>query len=61
MFNKVIQYFKEIRVELGKVTWPSKNELIGSTIVVVVVSLILSVFTGIVDFVLSKIAGMILG
>ena len=60
MFNKVIQYFKEIRVELGKVTWPSKNELIGSTIVVVVVSLILSVFTGIVDFVLSKIAGMIL-
>ena len=61
MFNKVIQYFKEIRVELGKVTWPSKNELIGSTIVVVVVSLILSVFTGIVYFILSKIAGMILG
>jgi preprotein translocase subunit SecE len=61
MFNKVIQFLKEIRVELGKVTWPNKNELIGSTIVVVVVSLILSLFTGVVDFVLSRLAGLVLG
>lgn len=46
---------------MGKVTWPTKNELIGSTIVVVVVSLILSLFTGVVDFILAKLAGMVLG
>ena len=60
MFNKTIQFLKEIRVELGKVTWPSKNELIGSTIVVVVVSLLLSAFTGVVDFILSRLAGLVL-
>ena len=59
MFNKTIQFLKEIRVELGKVTWPSKNELIGSTIVVVVVSLLLSAFTGVVDFILSRLAGLV--
>jgi len=60
MFNKTIQFLKEIRVELGKVTWPNKNELIGSTIVVVVVSLLLSAFTGVVDFILSRLAGLVL-
>lgn len=60
MFNKAIQFLKEIRVELGKVTWPNKNELIGSTIVVVVVSLLLSAFTGVVDFILSRLAGLVL-
>jgi preprotein translocase subunit SecE len=60
MFNKAIQFLKEIRVELGKVTWPNKNELIGSTIVVVVVSLLLSAYTGVVDFILSRLAGLVL-
>jgi preprotein translocase subunit SecE len=60
MFNKTIQFLKEIRVELGKVTWPNKNELVGSTIVVVVVSLLLSAFTGVVDFILSRLAGLVL-
>ena len=40
---------KETRTELTKVTWPTKNEIIGSTIVTVVVSIVLSVFIGIVD------------
>ena len=35
--------------EMRKMTWPTKDELIGSTIVVVVVSLIVSIFIGLVD------------
>jgi len=34
-------------------TWPSKDELIGSTIVTVVVSLIIAIFIGIVDRILT--------
>jgi len=45
---------KETRTELTKVTWPTKSEIIGSTIVTVVVSIVLSVFIGIVDFILDK-------
>jgi len=52
--QKVIRFLKETRTELTKVTWPTKNEIIGSTIVTVVVSIVLSVFIGIVDFILDK-------
>ncbi len=52
--QKIIRFLKETRTELTKVTWPTKNEIIGSTVVTVVVSLILSIFVGIVDFILDK-------
>mgnify|MGYP003857336193 CR=1 FL=1 len=38
--------------ELKKMTWPSKDELVGSTIVVVVVSFVVAIFIGIVDRIL---------
>ncbi len=38
---------------MRKVTWPTKDELMGSTIVVIVVSLIVAIFIGIVDRILS--------
>ena len=38
--------------ELRKMTWPTKDELIGSTIVTVVVSVIVAIFIGIVDRIL---------
>lgn len=52
--QKLIKFFKEVQSELIKVTWPSKDEIVGSTIVTVVVSIIMSIFVGIVDFVLDK-------
>jgi preprotein translocase subunit SecE len=59
-FSKVIQFFKEVRVELGKVTWPSREELIGSTIIVIVLSLIMSAYIGLLDFLLSSLFGRII-
>lgn len=47
--------------ELRKVTWPTKDELIGSTIVTVVVSLIVAIFIGIVDRVLTLVIQAIFG
>ena len=38
--------------ELRKMTWPTKDELVGSTIVTVVVSMIVAIFIGIVDWIL---------
>ena len=51
--EKLIKYYKETAAELRKMTWPSKDELIGSTIVTIVVSLIVAIFIGIVDFFLT--------
>ena len=50
--EKIKQYLKDTLGELRKMSWPSKDELVGSTIVTVVVSVIISAFIGVVDRVL---------
>ncbi len=52
--QKIVKFLKEAKTELFKVTWPSRNEILGSTIVTVVVSIIMSIFIGVVDFILDQ-------
>lgn len=61
MVNGIKTYWNETVAELEKVTWPSKDELIGSTIVTVVVSLILGFFIFGVDLVLAQGVSTVLG
>ncbi len=51
--EKIKKFLKEVVAELRKVTWPTKDELIGSTIVTIVVSMIVAIFVGIVDRILT--------
>ena len=53
MIQKVRTFFSEVKVELGKVSWPTREELLGSTAVVLMTMLILSVFIGVCDFIFS--------
>jgi len=55
MANKVTGFFKEVQGELKRVSWPSREELIGSTIIVITLTFILATFIGCVDFILSMI------
>jgi preprotein translocase subunit SecE len=59
--NKFNRFLKEVMAELRKVTWPSKEELIGSTIVTIVVSTIIAIFIGIVDRILTLVVQSIFG
>jgi preprotein translocase subunit SecE len=52
-FERLAQYVHETREELKKCTWPSKDELIGSTIVVLLSIAILGFFTIAIDFVVA--------
>ncbi len=61
MLEKIKQFLKEVRYELTKVTWTTREELIYSTIIVIVVSMVLAVFIGIVDVALSNLVAMLLG
>jgi preprotein translocase subunit SecE len=47
--NKVVVFLKEVKSELGKVTWPRRDELIGSTIIVFLLVIFLGAYLGIVD------------
>ncbi|BBO85530.1 preprotein translocase subunit SecE [Desulfosarcina ovata] len=53
IIDKSIQFLREVKVELKKVTWPSKKQTMGSTVVVLVIVTIISLFLGVVDAGLS--------
>jgi preprotein translocase subunit SecE len=54
------QFLKDVRSELRKVTFPSRQETLASTAVVITVVFIISVYLGIVDFGLSVVLSSIL-
>jgi preprotein translocase subunit SecE len=60
IFKKLITFIIEVKTELKKVSWSSKEEIIGSTWVVVVSVFLLAVFIGMIDLVLSKFVGLII-
>jgi preprotein translocase subunit SecE len=53
-YQKIKQFIMEVRTELSKVSWSTPHELMGSTMVVIVVTLLMAVFIFAVDGVLSK-------
>ncbi len=59
VISKPINFLKEVRLELGKVAWSTRQELIDSTIVVIVVTAIMSVFIGLIDIFLSKLLSIL--
>ena len=61
MFEKIGQYFSSVQAELKKVSWLSKNELLGSTVIVGVFSVIVSIFLFMADFALTEFASRLLG
>ena len=54
------RFLREVRVEMKKVTWPQRKEIIGSTAVVIVASFLVSFFLGAVDLVLQRLLGFII-
>jgi preprotein translocase subunit SecE len=54
------EFIREVMVEFHKVTWPSRQELINSTTVVIAVTVVLAFFLGAVDIGLARIVERIL-
>ena len=51
---------RDVRVEMGKVTWPTRQDLVQSTIVVLVAVAIAAVFTGLCDLAFSQLVDQVL-
>ena len=54
MLEKTRSFLTDVRVELKKVTWPSRQDTMSSTGVVIVVVLIVSFYLGFIDILLSR-------
>ena len=57
--GKWSEFYKEVKEELKKVVWPTKESTIGTTGVVIAICVVIAVFLGIVDFGLAKITQFI--
>ena len=53
------QFLKEVRLELRKVIWPTKQDVIKMTTIVVGVSVAVGLFIGALDFIFTKLMQMI--
>ena len=58
--KKVITFLKESREELGKVTWPTRDEVTRFTFVTIVTVVVLSLFLWMVDSILMKIIEVVM-
>jgi len=53
------QFLREVKVEMGKVTWPGREELIQSTMVVLLAVVVAGTFIAILDLIFSRLIGLI--
>lgn len=60
MHQKIVTFYREVVAEMAKVSWPSREELKVSTIVVMLVTLIFAAFIGAFDWVLSQLVQLFL-
>lgn len=58
--NRIIQFLREVKVELGKVVWPSRKEALKITVVVILFSLAIALFLGLIDYGLAKLIAILL-
>ncbi|MEN8172938.1 MAG: preprotein translocase subunit SecE [Chloroflexota bacterium] len=59
--NALTRFYRETVGELRKVTWPTRQEAITLTKIVLVVTFGMSAFLGVLDFLFSRLFGLILG
>ena len=61
MIQKITDYMNGVQLEMKKVSWLSKQEMLGSTIIVGIFAVLISFFLFFVDFGLSEFVSRILG
>jgi preprotein translocase subunit SecE len=59
--NRIQRYFRETVGELRKVSWPTRQEAMSLTVVVLIVIVVMSAYLGVLDFIFSRFFALILG
>ncbi len=60
MFERIKQFLRDVKMEMKKVVYPSKDELVGSIWVVIITVFMISFYLGIIDLGLSKLVKALL-
>lgn len=59
VFKKTVNFIREVRQELAKVAWSNRQELLGSTFVVITITAITALFIFVIDFALSRVLSLL--
>ncbi len=60
LFTRAAAFFREVKVELNKVTWPTRKQTTGTTIVVILFVFVVAAFLGLFDYSLSRLVQVVL-
>lgn len=60
MIKKIRKFFEEVQFEMKKVSWPTWEELRGSTYVVLTLSVLVALFLFVVDLILNQLITIVL-
>jgi preprotein translocase subunit SecE len=55
MIKKTKQFIEDVRVEMKKVIWPAREQLMNSTIVVIIISAIFTLYIFFADTIISRV------
>jgi preprotein translocase subunit SecE len=58
--GSVINYFREVRLELTKVTWPKREQVVKLTLIVFIISAIVAGYVGGLDFMYTKLLSFLI-
>jgi len=59
--NAIIRYLRETRAELRKVTWPTRDEVIRLTLIVLAVTAFMAILLGAIDYIFAALFRLIVG
>ena len=57
--NRIVRYLRETRSEIRKVVWPTRQEAINLTIIVIVVTVAMSAILGLIDFIFARLFALL--
>jgi preprotein translocase subunit SecE len=60
LFKRISDYLADVWAEMRKVSWVQRKELFTTTLVVIIFSSALAIFVGAVDFIFSRLLGILL-
>jgi len=60
MISKIVKFFDDVKTEMAKVSWPTREELMNSTLIVAVVGVLFTVYIFLADIILAKVIQLFL-
>ena len=59
-FKRFVNFLKEAKTELSKVSWSTRQEVIGASGVVIIITILMALFIGSVDVVLTRFLAIVM-